>query len=273
MLGMMLDELRRRAPLIHNITNYVTAGDCANMLIACGASPIMADAEEEVAEITALCSGLNINMGTISQARIRSMFIAGKVSNELGHPVLLDPVGAGASRLRMDTAMKLLDEIRFTGIRGNVSEIRCLLQGGGKVSGVDASKDDSAREDYAEETARLAMSLSGMTGAVVAVTGAVDVIAYNGRWYAVHNGHPMMASVSGTGCQLSAMTTAFLAANPGSPLEAAAASVCAMGLAGEIARERLLEGEGNSSYRDHIIDAVFNMTGKTLDMGARYEVR
>ena len=129
----MLENVRKNCPLIHNITNYVTVNDCANIVIACGASPIMADDKEEVAEITTICSGLNINIGTLNSRTIASMLIAGKRANELNHPVVLDPVGAGASKLRTETAMQLLEEIKFSGIRGNVSEIKTLASGNGKV--------------------------------------------------------------------------------------------------------------------------------------------
>ncbi len=273
MLGKMLEELRAKAPVIHSITNYVTANDCANMLIACGASPIMADEREEAAEITSLCSGLNINMGTISTARIEAMLLAGKRSNELGHPVVLDPVGVGASRLRMDTAAVFLSEIRFAAIRGNMSEIRCLAMGSGAVRGVDASAADRITEKSLYDTAAFAKAFSRKTGSVIVITGAIDVVADEDKAFCISNGDPMMSSVSGTGCQLSAMTAAFIAANPGDHFEAAAAAVCAMGLAGELAKERMGEGDGNASYRGYIIDAVYNMTPQMLEKGARYEVR
>ena len=122
----MLENVRQKCPLIHNITNYVTVNDCANIVIACGASPIMADDKEEVAEITTICSGLNINIGTLNSRTIASMLIAGKRANELNHPVVLDPVGAGASKLRTETAMQLLREVKFSVIRGNISEIKNL---------------------------------------------------------------------------------------------------------------------------------------------------
>ncbi len=273
MLGIYLDKVRSVRPIIHSITNYVTAGDCANMLIACGASPIMADEPEEVSEITSRCSGLNINMGTLNTARIESMVIAGKRSNELGHPVVLDPVGVGGSRLRIDTAARLLGEVRFAAIKGNISEIKCLARGEGAFRGVDADGSDLYTGDGLEAAAGLAKELSAKTGAVVIITGPVDIAAGPGGTYFIYNGHPMMSSVSGTGCQLSAMTAAFIAASPKEPLKAAAAAVCAMGLAGETAHARLTEKDGNASYRNYMIDAVWNMTSDQLEKGARYEIR
>ena len=129
MFQTMLENVRKNCPLIHNITNYVTVNDCANIVIACGASPIMADDKEEVAEITTICSGLNINIGTLNSRTIASMLIAGKRANELNHPVVLDPVGAGASKLRTETAMQLLEDVKFSVIRGNISEIKTLASG------------------------------------------------------------------------------------------------------------------------------------------------
>ena len=235
MLKTAFENLRSRSPLIHNITNYVTVNDCANMVLACGASPIMADDAAEVEEITAICGGLNINIGTLNSRTVTSMLLAGKKANQLGHPVVLDPVGAGASRLRTDTAFRLLREVQFTVIRAKGFAVR--------------------------------------TGAVVAITGAIDIVADAQKAYCIRNGNAMMSSITGTGCQLSALTAAFVTANPDQPLEAAAAAVCAMGLAGEIAHQRLTPQDGNATYRNYIIDAIYNMTPEQLEKGANYEVR
>lgn len=269
----MLENVRNQSPLIHNITNYVTVNDCANILIACGASPIMADDREEVAEITTICNGLNINIGTLNSRTIPSMLIAGKRANELNHPVVLDPVGVGVSRLRTDTAMRLLSEIKFAVIRGNISEIKVLASGSGSTNGVDADVSDKITEDNLDEIVSFAKKFSKKTGAIIAITGAVDIVADSKKSYCIRNGHPMMSSVTGTGCQLSAMTAAYATANPKSVLEAAAAAVCAMGYAGEIAHSRLDGHDGNSTYRNYIIDAVYNMTPEMLEKGAKYEVR
>ena len=269
----MLLQVRRRRPLIHSITNYVTANDCANMLLACGGSPIMADDPEEAAEITALCSGLNINIGTLNQRTIPAMLAAGKRANALGHPVVLDPVGAGASRLRTDTALRLMREVRFTVIRGNVSEIRTLAFGSGTTKGVDADLADRVTEENLDSTVAFAKQFARRTGAVAAITGAIDIVADGERAFCIRSGHPMMRDVTGAGCQLSALTAAFAAANPASPLEAAAAAVCAMGLCGELAHRRLTGQDGNASYRNYIIDAMYRLTPAALKEGARYEVR
>ncbi|WP_294853721.1 hydroxyethylthiazole kinase [uncultured Oscillibacter sp.] len=269
----LLENVRLHTPLIHNITNYVTVNDCANILLACGASPIMADDLEEAEEITSICGGLNINIGTLNQRTIPAMLAAGKKANTLGHPVILDPVGAGASNLRTETALKLLQEIRFAVIRGNISEIKALTQGSGTTKGVDADVADRVTEENLEQAVAFAKAFSQKTGAVVAITGAIDLVADEHTAYCIRNGHPDMSRITGTGCQLSAMTAAYVTANPGRTLDAAAAAVCAMGLCGETARRRMTELDGNSSYRNYIIDAVYNLTPEALEEGARYEVR
>ena len=159
MLKTAFENLRSRSPLIHNITNYVTVNDCANMVLACGASPIMADDAAEVEEITAICGGLNINIGTLNSRTVTSMLLAGKKANQLGHPVVLDPVGAGASRLRTDTAFRLLREVQFTVIRGNISEIKTLASGAGTTKGVDADVADKVTEENSGQRRSLCQGL------------------------------------------------------------------------------------------------------------------
>ena len=271
-LGELLDHVRQRHPLIHNITNYVTVNDCANVLLACGASPIMADDMGEVEEITALCGGLNINIGTLNERTIPAMLAAGKKANELGHPAVLDPVGAGASSLRTDTALRLLDQVRFSVIRGNISEIKTLALGGGSTQGVDADLGDAVTEESLEEAVRFAKGFAQKTGAVIAITGAIDIVADGERAFCIFNGHPMMSRVTGTGCQLSAMTAAYVTASPDRPLEATAAAVCAMGVCGQLAHQRLGELDGNSTYRNYIIDAAYHLDGETLDRHANYQM-
>lgn len=269
----ILENVRKQCPLIHNITNYVTVNDCANIVLACGASPIMADDKNEAADITEICAGLNINIGTLNTRTIDSMLIAGKRANDLNHPIVLDPVGAGASKLRTDTAMRLLKEVKFSVIRGNISEIKTLASGSGTTKGVDADVADKVTEDNLDEAVAFAKAFAEKTGAVIVITGAIDVVADSKKAYCIRNGHSMMSSITGTGCQLSAMTAAFVTANPEYPLEVAAAAVCAMGYAGEVAHSRLTEMDGNATYRNYIIDAVYNMTPEMLGKGAKYEVR
>lgn len=274
MLENMLENVRNSSPLVHCITNYVTVNDCANILLACGGSPIMSDDADEVEEITSICGGLDINIGTLNRITIPSMFLAGKKANELGHPVILDPVGAGASALRTQTAFQLMNEVKFTVIRGNISEIKTLALGSGTTKGVDADIADKVSDQTLDGAAAFAKRFAGKTGAVIAVTGAIDIVADGEKAFVIRNGHPEMGKITGSGCMLTAMTAAYLAANPGHALEAAAASVCAMGLCGEIAYRQLEEqGGGNSSYRNYLIDAVCHLSGTQLKSGANYEVR
>lgn len=271
MLKIMLENVRKIHPLIHNITNYVTVNDCANILLACGGSPIMSDDVEEVEEITSICGGLTINIGTLNQRTIPAMFAAGKKANELGHPAVLDPVGAGASVLRTDTAVKLMKEVEFQVIRGNISEIKTLAVGSGTTKGVDADMADAVTKENLGQACAFAQDFAKKVNAVVAITGAIDIVADKSKAYCIFNGDPMMGRVTGTGCQLSALTAAFVTSNPDTPLEAVTAAVCAMGVCGEIAREQMHDRDGNSTYRNYIIDAVSNLDGDTLVRRAKIQ--
>ena len=273
MLGECLENVRKNGPLVHNITNYVTVNDVANVLLASGGSPIMSDEPEDVEDITTICGGLIINIGTLNQRTIEGMFRAGRKAAELGHTILLDPVGAGASKLRTETAVKLMDEIKFTVIRGNISEIKTLALGSGTTKGVDADVADAVTEENLDSAIRFVKDFAKKTGAVVAITGAIDLVSDAEKCFVIRNGRPEMGRITGTGCQLSGLTTAFVVANPDNKVEAAAAAVCTMGLAGEIGWSHMQEGDGNSTYRNRIIDAIYNMDGETLEKGAKYEVR
>lgn len=272
-LKTMLENVRAKSPLVHNITNYVTVNDVANVLLAAGGSPIMSDDADDVEDITSICGGLNINIGTLNKNTIPSMFLAGKKANALGHIVLLDPVGAGASRLRTDTANRLMQEVRFDAVRGNISEIKTLCTGSGSTKGVDADAVDAVTEANLDNGVQLVKTFAAQTGCIIAVTGAIDLVSDGERCWCIRNGRAEMSRITGTGCQLSALMTAFLVANPDRKLEAAAAAVCMMGLAGEIGWANMQPGDGNSTYRNRIIDAIFNMTGDALEEGAKYELR
>lgn len=267
------DLLRKTMPLIHNITNYVTVNDVANILLACGGSPIMSDEVEDVEDITSICNGLNINIGTLHKSSIEGMLRAGKRANDLHHPILLDPVGAGASKFRTETALRLMQELNLAVIRGNISEIKTLALGSGTTKGVDADVSDAVTEENLEQAIEFVKAFSKKTGTIIAVTGRIDLVTDGNRCYVIRNGRPEMGKITGTGCQLSGMMTAFITANPDEMLEAAAAAVCAMGLAGEIGWSRMQTGDGNATYRNRIIDAIYNMTGDILEKGANYEIR
>lgn len=271
MLGKYLENVRLRSPLVHNITNYVTVNDCANILLACGASPIMSDDCGEVEDITSICGGLNINIGTLNHNTIPAMLLAGKKANAIGHPVLLDPVGAGASPLRTQTSYKLLEEVSFAVIRGNISEIKTLALGAGTTKGVDADVADTVTEGTLENAVSFARRFAEKTGSVIAMTGAIDIVADRETAFIIRNGHPMMSKITGTGCMLSAMTTAYVIANPDNVTKAVAAAVSAMGLCGQLAYERLSAREGNASYRNYLLDEVYHLDGDQLERGAKCE--
>ncbi len=272
MLKKAIENLREKKPLVHNITNYVTVNDVANVLLACGGSPIMADDIEDVDDITSICNSLNINIGTLNKHTIESMFAAGRKSNEMGHPIILDPVGAGASTFRTETALEIVKKLNPTVIRGNISEIKTIAYKTGSTKGVDANIEDMITEDTLEEYVAFVKKLAEDTGSIIAVTGAIDIVADDKKAYVIKNGREEMSRVTGTGCQLSGMIGAFVAANLDNMLEAVVAAVITMGLAGEIALEKLLPDEGNATYRNRIIDAICNMNGEVLERGAKYEI-
>ena len=273
MLGKCLENVKEKSPLIHNITKYVTVNDVANALLASGGSPIMSDEPEDVADITSICNGLNIKIGTLNKNSIEAMFVSGMKSKELGHIVLLDPVGAGASKLRTETAVNIMEEIKPDVIRGNISEIKTLALGSGTTKGVDADVADIVTESNLESMVEFAKSFSEKTGAIIAITGAIDLVADSKKCYVIRNGSPIMSRITGTGCMLSGLATAYAVANPDNITEAVATSVCLMGLAGEIGVSKMKEYEGNSSLRNHIIDEIYNMDAEKLTKGAKYEVR
>ncbi len=243
------------APLVHCITNYVTARDCANLLLACGASPVMADDVEEVAEITAVSSGLYLNLGTLHRSSASAMLAAGTRAGA-GHPVLLDPVGVGASRCARRRPGSCWTPCRLPSFRGNASEIKTLVLGSAGARGVDADITDQVTQENLEATAALAQTLAGEDRGGCGPYGAVDVVTDGDKAVFIRNGHPMMCRVTGMGCQLSALTAAFVAANPDKPLEGAVAAVCVMGLCGEMAFARLSGQDGTASFGVYLMDAI-----------------
>lgn len=274
MLEKILDNVNAKRPLVHSITNYVTVNDCANILLACGASPIMADDEKEVEEITSICNALVINIGTLNEKTIKAMLKAGKKANELSRIVVLDPVGAGASSLRTATTFELLDKIKFSVIRGNISEIKTVSLGSGTTKGVDADVSDAVTEENLDEAIAFAKTLSSKTGAVIAITGAIDLVADSNKAYIIRNGHPLMARITGSGCMLSTVVAAYCSANPEHLLEATAAAVSAMGLCGELASKKLvLNDGGTSTYRTYLIDCMSEMNSKVFRGGMKIESR
>ena len=266
-----LRAVRDTAPLVQCITNFVTVNDCANIILAAGGSPTMAHDIREVEEAVAGVNALVCNLGAIGD--VEAMLLAGKKANELGIPVVLDPVAAGVTTLRREASARLLSDLRFAVIRGNASEIKALASGGNGGSGVDVSAADAVTEENLSRTVELARGLARRTGAVAAVSGAVDIVTDGEETILLRGGCPTMARITGSGCMLTALTGAFCAASPGRPLAAAAAAMAAMGAAGEAAEARRLQnGTGNATFRNDLIDAVFNLTETQLIQGVRYEI-
>jgi hydroxyethylthiazole kinase len=241
-----IQRIRAEAPVVHNITNYVVMNTTANALLAIGASPVMAHAEEEVAEMTAMARALVINIGTLSTPWIAAMFKAGHAALRNGRPIILDPVGAGATNFRTDTARKLLAELSPAIVRGNASEIRALAYDEQSTRGVDSAH-------AAEEAAKAADALSTRHGSVVVASGAVDLISSGGSAARVFNGHPAMPKVTGMGCTASALAGAFAAVNP-SARDAAVNAMAVMGIAGELAAEH---SAGPGTFPGRFLDALY----------------
>lgn len=264
------DEVRAAGPLVHCITNYVTVNDCANAVLAVGASPIMSDEPADVADITSVCGGLDLNIGTLNVRSVEGMHAAGARAAELGHPIVLDPVGAGASALRTRTAVELLGTLPVSVVRGNMSEVRALAGASSSTRGVDVGAADAVGEKNLDASVALVRELAAKAGCAIAVTGAIDVVADAERAFVVRNGVALMGKITGSGCMLSTTTVAYAVAHA-DPLEAAVAAVASMGLAGQVAAGRMGPSDGNGSFRTYLLDALYNQTGAELAAGALVE--
>ena len=251
-IAQALSELRGRAPLVHCITNYVTAGDTANMLLAAGASPMMADDPAECAEVTAKASALTLNLGTPSEARLRAMMNSGLQAQKSGIPAVFDPVGVGMTRLRREAAAALIKQGIPTAVRGNLSELAFL-------AGLDSGEHgvDSAETDILPQAA--AQTASERLGCVCAVTGAADHIAGDGRSAVIRNGTPLLRKVTGAGCMTSALCAAFITVSDA--FTGAAAGIAFMDICGELAAER---SAGLGGFRAALFDFAGNITPDTL---------
>ena len=265
-----LTAVRRGKPLVQCITNFVTVNDCANILLASGGSPTMAEHPLEVEEAVRKAQALVCNMGAID--KVEAMILAGREANRLGRPVILDPVGAGGTQLRRDTVKRLLEEVHFAVIRGNASEIRYLSGQQTTGSGVDVSEWDEITEENLPAAVDMAAELARKLGTVIAISGKIDVISDGKTTCVLRNGCATMARITGSGCMLTALIGAFCGANT-DPFLAACSAMAAMGISGEIAEEkRLRNGTGNATFRNDLIDAVFNLTEEQLEKGVHYEL-
>jgi hydroxyethylthiazole kinase len=257
--GESLRRLRERKPLVHQITNYVVMNETANATLAIGALPVMAHAPEEVEEMVTLASALVLNIGTLSSHWVDSMLRAGRAAATRGIPIVLDPVGAGATTFRTETAERILSEVEVTVLRGNAGEVATLVGVAAEVRGVEsigAEADAAELARHAGRTLRL----------VASVTGPVDHVSDGRTVLSVSNGDPMLAMVTGTGCMASALTGCFLTVKPDNPLEAAAEALAALGVAAEDAAG---EAKGPGSFHVALYDALAALDPDTLDGRAR----
>jgi hydroxyethylthiazole kinase len=255
-----LSLIRARRPLVHQITNYVVMNETANITLALGASPVMAHALGEVEEMAAAAGALVLNIGTLSPDWVEAMVLAGRAANRHGAPVVLDPVGAGATTMRTDAARRILAEVSVAIVRGNAAEVAALSGGRGTIRGVDSLESEDPRA--------LAEAAALQLGCVVAVTGAVDHIAGAGEGFAVRNGVPMLARVTGTGCMASALCGCFAAVQPQDPVRAAAEALAAFGVAAEHA---VAGAEGPGSFHVRLYDCVAGLDPESLDAEARID--
>jgi hydroxyethylthiazole kinase len=263
--GALLNALHNQKPLVHHITNYVTVNDCANIVLAIGASPIMADDLDEVEAIAAIASALVLNIGTLNQRTIAAMLAAGKKANELQIPVVLDPVGAGASQLRNETTRELLKQIQVSVLRGNMSEIRFVSGLAASTKGVDASEADL--ENGSQNGGQIAQTLAQKLHCVVAITGATDYVSDGIHNVSITNGHPMLSGVTGTGCMCTSLIGAFCGSTA-NYFAAAVAGVICMGVAGEMAFAAAGD-RGAGSFRTALIDSISKLDQKILEKLAK----
>ncbi|MGZ4399409.1 MAG: hydroxyethylthiazole kinase [Gaiellaceae bacterium] len=253
--GTSLRLVRERKPLVHQITNYVVMNETANVTLALGALPVMAHAPEEVEEMASMAGALVLNIGTLSSHWIDAMLLAGKAANAARVPVVLDPVGAGATQLRTSTAHRIVSEVRVAVVRGNAAELATLAGMEAEIRGVESIGAGKQGAEIARQAAR-------QLGCVASVTGAVDHVSDGETVVAIANGHPLLATVTGTGCMSSAITGCFLAVKPAEPLEAASEALVAFGVAGE---DAAVDARGPGSFHVGLYDALAALDPETLD--------
>lgn len=252
-IGHNLEKIKEEKPLVHCITNYITANDCANALLAIGASPTMANNIEEVEEIEKSASALVLNMGTLGKDSLESMIRAGKAANKFNVPIVLDPVGIASISYRRKCAITLLEHVKVNVIRGNISEIKALCGLNSNAKGVDSNEviDSNISKEIAKD-------LSRRLNAIIAITGEKDYISNGEEVIVIKNGHKLLTKVTGTGCMTTCLIGAYIGVNSNCYI-GTIAGVLSMGIAGEIAFERLKDNEGSGSYRVKIIDALYNL--------------
>ncbi len=257
--GESLRRIREQRPLVHQITNFVVMNETANATLAIGALPVMAHAPEEVAEMATVAGALVLNIGTLTTEWIDSMVLAGRAANAAAVPVVLDPVGAGATVLRTRSARRILDEVAVAVVRGNAAEVATLAGRPAMIRGVESVGDG-------DDIGDLAAAAAAALGCTVAVTGPVDAVSDGRATFRVANGDPLLATVTGTGCIASAITGCFAAVNRDQPLRAAVEALVALGVAGE---DAALQSRGPGSFHVALYDALYALSPDTIDGRAR----
>ncbi len=266
-----LKAVKHKQPLVQCITNFVTVNDCANIILASGGFPFMSHDISEVEESISIANSLVCNIGCIDF--IDSMVLAGKKANSIGKPVIFDPVGAGVTQSRRDICNRLLENIKFTVIRGNASEIRFLAGQNSIGSGVDVSKLDVITESNISEVIEMVKELSKKLGSVIAISGKLDIISNGEQTVVLKNGCATMSRITGSGCMLTSLIGSFCGATPNDPFSATVSAMAVMGISGELAENRrLINHTGNATFRNDLIDAVFNFTEKQLMEMMDYEI-
>lgn len=257
-----LDAIREKRPLIHSMTNFVVMNETANATLCIGALPIMSHAIEEVAEMAAISGALVLNIGTLTPDWIDAMEVAGKRANEAGVPVILDPVGAGATRLRTESSRRLLETVRVSIVRGNAAEVATLAGIAAEVRGVESMGASAGAEE-------IATRFAATCGCTVAITGAVDVVSDGRRGARILNGHSMLSKVVGTGCMSNVIIAAFAAVDP-DPFTAAIGGLVAFGIAGESAAR--VSGERPGTFHAELYNALYALDPASIASGARVEL-
>lgn len=262
----MVKKIEEMNPMIHCITNYVTANDVANCILAIGGRPMMADDPHESDVITSLAKGLVINMGTLNDRKIEAMIKSGKKANELHIPVILDPVGVGASEYRKETLKKLLDNIHFDVIRGNISELKVILDYHNQTSGVDVLPEDEVNDNNLNNYINITKKIAIKMNSIIVMSGAIDIVTSSEKTIIVKNGCEKMASITGTGCMLTGVVATFMANSLN--IYNIAYAVSMFGLCGEKAYSKMIkENSGTGSMHMYLIDYLGNMTENELMEG------
>lgn len=273
----LLNEVKSKNPLTHCITNFVTVNDCANAVLAIGASPIMSEDIEEVAEVVSIADALVINIGKLSHEQVEAMKIGSAQANKINTPVILDPVGVGISQLRNKVTLEIIENYKLAAIRGNITEIKTIAKLTGIISesntakGVDVSESDIITQDNLNENADVISKLAAKLDTVILASGPIDILSDSETTIAIDNGDEMMPYITGSGCMLSSIVGSCIGAT--NPLEGTLLAALLMAISGEKARSKVdNENAGTGSFRAYLIDYLYKLDGQTLINKSNIEI-